>query len=235
MDTKDYARITNDSKSEAGNKFSDVAGQHYTYQDLHAGKLKVGTKVVYHHVSGNGVESHYFGIAEIGEIMKTPDGNNRAIMKEGSYHRFDVKVPIKRKNGTYYEGNSSVFQSGVRNISKEVYDEIVSNGKSTTPAGVLSGLTIDSASSEFESKKFKVVANKKGYYLVNLHDNTYYPLIEENIGINSTSLTIKILKNASGVYVIMVNGSPKGYLTLFDKGIIFESASSKKVTKKIYL
>ena len=188
-----YTIITDNGGGE-DQIYHDVEGEIYTFPTRYRSILLPGTQVVYHRnkktptspyiptrMSDN---SHYFGIAEIGEVKTTNDGNLRATIV--NFHRFKYPVEIHKTGGDYYEKNP-FWQQGVRAANKEVYDSIVAasqlppvpqDNKRIKTSGVktTTSLEVGIASNPFCQKKYQVVTGPKGYYLKNLADGVYYEL-----------------------------------------------------------
>lgn len=188
-----YTVITDNGGGE-DQIYHDVEGQIYTFPTMYRAKLLPGTQVVYHRNKKNATspniptrmsdESHYFGVAEIGDVVPTKDGNLRATIV--NFKRFVYPVDIHKVDGSYYEENP-FWQQGVRAANKDVYDSIVAaskyppvepDKKTAKPSGVktTTSLIEGIASAPFCKKKYQVVTGTKGYYLKNLADGVYYEL-----------------------------------------------------------
>ena len=189
----DYTVITDNGGGE-NQIYHDVEGQIYTFPPMYKSRLLSGTQVVYHRnkktpTSPNiptrmSDDSHYFGVAEIGEVRETNDGNLRATIVK--FRRFKYPVEIHKPGGDYYEENP-IWQQGARATNKKVYDAIVAasqfppipqDSKRIKTSGVktTTSLNVGIASSPFCQKKYQVVTGPKGYYLKNLTDGVYYEL-----------------------------------------------------------
>ena len=189
----DYTVITDNGGGE-DQIYHDVEGQIYTFPPIYRSKLLPGTQIVYHRnkktqTSPNiptrmSDDSHYFGVAEIGEVNTTNDGNLRATIV--NFRRFKYPVEIHKTGGDYYEVNP-FWQQGVRAANKEVYDAIVEasqfppvpqDNKRIRTSGVrtTTSLEVGIASNPFCQKKYQVVTGPKGYWLKNLPDGIYYEL-----------------------------------------------------------
>ena len=189
-----YYTVITDNGGGEEQIYHDVEGEIYTFPPMYRMKLLPGTQVVYHRnkktpTSANipsrmSDDSHYFGVAEIGEVKPTNDGNLRATIVK--FRRFNYPVEIHKTGGGYYEENP-FWQQGVRAANKEVYDAIVSasqfppvplENKRIKKSGVktTTSLEVGIASSPFCQKKYQVVTGPKGYYLKNLADGVYYEL-----------------------------------------------------------
>ncbi len=189
-----YTIITDNGGGE-DEIYHDVEGQIYTFPPMYSAKLRTGTQVVYHRNKKTATspniptrmsdESHYFGVAEIGDIVPTKDGNLRATIV--NYKKFVYPVDIHKADGSYYEENP-FWQQGVRSANKEVYDSIVAasqyppvaqDKKSVRTSGVKTTTSLDEgiASAPFCQGKYQVVTGSKGYYLKNLADGVYYELL----------------------------------------------------------
>lgn len=174
--------------------YHDIEGHIYTFPPMYKSKLLPGTQVVYHRNKKTSTssfiptrmsdESHYFGVAEIGEVKVTNDGNLRANII--NFRRFKYPVEIHKTGGGYYEKNP-FWQQGVRAANKDVYNAIVAaskfppvtpDNKCNKPDGVktTTSLVEGIASKTFCEKKYQVVTGAKGYYLKNLADGVYYEL-----------------------------------------------------------
>ena len=188
-----YTIITDNGGGE-DQIYHDVEGQIYTFPPMYREKLLPGTQVVYHRNKKTSTspsiptrmsdDSHYFGVAEIGEVRPTNDGNLRATIT--NFRRFKYAVEIHKTDGSYYEENP-FWQQGVRAANKSVYDTIVAasefppiphDSKRIKTSGVktTTSLVEGVASNPFCQKKYQVVTGKKGYYLKNLSDGVYYEL-----------------------------------------------------------
>ena len=188
-----YTVITDNGGGE-DQIYHDVEGEIYTFPRMYRSKLLPGTKVVYHRNKKTSTspyiptrmsdDSHYFGVAEIGEVKATNDGNLRATIV--NFRRFKYPVDIHKPGGDYYERNP-FWQQGVRAANKEVYNSIVAasqfppvpqDRKSIKTSGVktTTSLEVGIESNLFCQKKYQVVTGPKGYYLKNLADGVYYEL-----------------------------------------------------------
>lgn len=187
-----YTIITDNGGGE-DQIYHDIEGQIYTFPPMYKGKLLPGTQVVYHRNKKTATspniptrmsdESHYFGIAEIGEVKETNDGNLRATIV--NFRRFEYAVEIHKYGGGYYEENP-FWQQGVRAANKDVYDAIVAASKlpplppdkqiKTDGVKTTTQLVEGIVSNIFCQKKYQVVTGIKGYYLKNLADGVYYEL-----------------------------------------------------------
>lgn len=188
-----YTIITDNGGGE-DQIYHDIEGQIYTFPPMYIEKLLPGTQVVYHRNKKTATspniptrmsdDSHYFGVAEIGEVKPTKDGNLRATIVK--FRRFKHPVEIHKADGGYYEENP-FWQQGVRAANKEVYDTIVAasqfpplpqNSKRIKTSGVrtTTSLNVGIASNLFCQNKYQVVTGPKGYYLKNLTDGVYYEL-----------------------------------------------------------
>ena len=186
----DYTVITDNGGGE-DQIYHDVEGQIYTFPPIYRSKLLPGTQVVYHrnkktptspHIPTRmSDDSHYFGVAEIGEVKPTNDGNLRATIVK--FRRFKYPVEIHKPGGGYYE-KSPFWQQGARAADKEVYDAIVAASQfppvpqsiKTSGVKTTTSLEVGISSSLFCQKKYQVVTGPKGYYLKNLADGVYYEL-----------------------------------------------------------
>ncbi len=190
----DYAVIT-DNGGGKDQIYHDVEGQIYTFPPMYRSKLLPGTQVVYHRNKKTSTspniptrmsdESHYFGVAEIGKVKATNDGNLRATIV--NFRRFKYPVEIHKTGGDYYEVNP-FWQQGVRATNKEVYNSIVAASqfppvpqyRKTSGVKTTTSLEVGIASNPFCQKKYQVVTGHKGYYLKNLADGVYYELGKVN-------------------------------------------------------
>lgn len=174
--TTQYTVIT-DNGGGPNQIYHDVAGEIYTFPPVYRNKLMPGTKVVYHRAKKKkedapildrlSDESHYFGIAEIGSIAITSNGNLRATIK--NFCKFRYPVMIHRTNGEYYE-IKPFFQQGVRSTTKQVYDDICQASEikpapkipKTCNRGVRTFkiLTIGISSNVFDNGKYQVVTSR---------------------------------------------------------------------------
>lgn len=188
-----YTVITDNGGGE-DQIYHDVEGQIYTFPPMYKSKLLPGTQVVYHRNKKTSTspyiptrmsdESHYFGVAEIGDVNPTNDGNLRATIV--NFRRFKYAVDIHKAGGGYYEMNP-FWQQGVRATDKKVYDTIVAASKfpsvpqdnkhnKTDGVKTTTSLVEGIVSSPFCQKKYQVVTGAKGYFLKNLADGVYYEL-----------------------------------------------------------
>lgn len=175
-----YTIITDNGGGE-DQIYHDVEGQIYTFPPMYRSKLLLGTKVVYHRNKKSSTspyiptrmsdDSHYFGVAEIGEVRPTNDGNLRATIV--NFRRFKYAVEIHTAGGGYYEENP-FWQQGVRAANNEVYDSIVAasqfppipqDNKRAKTGGVKTTTSLSEgiASNSFCQKKYQVVTGAKGY------------------------------------------------------------------------
>lgn len=188
-----YTVITDNGGGEE-QIYHDVEGHIYTFPPMYRSKLLPGTQVIYHRNKKTltspyiptrmSDDSHYFGVAEIGEVKATNDGNLRATIL--NFRRFKYAVDIHKTGGGYYEVNP-FWQQGVRAANKEIYDAIVTasefppvpqdnNRVKTFGVKTTTSLEEGIVSSPFCQKKYQVVTGPKGYYLKNLADGVYYEL-----------------------------------------------------------
>ena len=233
--------------------YHDVEGEIYTFPKQYKDKLNKGTVVIYHRTKKDenedpipnrlSDESHYFGVAKIGEVQETEDGNFRASIVE--YRRFTHPVSIWRPKGTPYEINP-VFQQGVRATNKEVFDEIVKASQSTAvvhqnrqkgPKSVKS-LNVGISSRKFWDEKYQIVTGSDGYYLYNCADGIYYKLKKlSSIPYNTGKLSV--MDGSCRLLIIHKNVAVSeeiGILKPIDIVIHFSSTiDNKQVEIDIYL
>jgi hypothetical protein len=211
---KQYAVITDNGGGE-DQIYHDVEGQIYTFPPMYRSKLLPGTRVVYHRTKKTSTspyiptrmsdESHYFGVAEIGEVKMTNDGNLRATIV--NFRRFKYPVEIHKTDGGYYEVNP-FWQQGARATNKEVYDSIVEasqfppvpQNRKTSGVKTTTSLEEGIASNPFCQKKYQVVTGPKGYYLKNLADGVYYELGKVDSFDYKTGLLKVLTKKADPVH-----------------------------------
>lgn len=174
--------------------YHDIAGEIYTFPPMYRNKLTAGTQVIYHRAKKKrddenipnrlSDESHYFGVAEIGSVTPTNDGNLRAEIV--NFKQFKYPVMIHRPGGGYYEINP-FFQQGARSTTKLVYDAICAASevkpapvapKAPAKKGIrtFTALAEGLKSAAFGKSKYQIVTGKEGYYLKNLADGIYYEL-----------------------------------------------------------
>lgn len=237
---ENYAIITDNGGGDNA-VWHDVEGEEYTFPVTYQKILTEGTKVVYHRSAkkpdGPVIQdrlsdsSHYFGVAKIGAITTTPEGNLRAEIVD--YERFRYPVGIHRPEGPYYEWNP-FFQQGVRRATKDVYDDIVAASlippapaapKATKRKGIKScqNLLILRQSNLFDNNKYKVVTGRDGYYIYNVADNLYYEL-EKPKPFFGGKTDLKVIASSSRRgYLIIHDGTNIGLVTPISNGVFYES------------
>lgn len=231
-----YTIITDNGGGER-NIYHDVTGEVYTFPPQYKSLLDTGTKVVYHRAAAKkgeeripgrmSEESHYFGVAEIGEIIKTEDGNYRATII--NYSKFKFPVGIHRPNGEYYE-ERPFFQQGVRKANEEIYNDILAASTTDTMSldkprrgyRTLTSLTIGIESNVivYEDREYVVVTSRKGYYLQS-PDHIYYELKLVAHFYNWNSGDLRVIKSPSGSYLILHDSKRIGILTPIPNGMRF--------------
>lgn len=243
MNIMNYAVITDNGGGE-NEIWHDVEGEEYTFPPKYLKRLQEGTFVIYHRakkkkdgadIKGRlSEESHYFGIAQIGQVKLTPEGNYRAeILK---YEKFKYPVNIHRTNGEYFE-IKPFFQQGVRAITKKIYDDIIAASKiKPTPVekkskrnnGIKSFVTLNviKESSAFANGKYKISFTSCGYYIYNIADKLYYEL--EKIKVDNVSQPIKVLMSKSGNYLIIHGNKEIGILSSTNNGVCYTSQLNEK-------
>lgn len=248
-----YTVITDNGGGET-QIYHDVEGEIYTFPPMYKAKLQPGTQVVYHrnkktptspHIATRmSDDSHYFGIAEIGSVVPTSDGNLRATIE--NFRRFTYPVEIHKADGSYYEENP-FWQQGVRSASKEVYDAIIAASqippvpKEKKPArkhGIrtTTSLIEGISSKPFCKQKYQVVTGSKGYYLKNLTDGVYYELCKVNSFHFRRGTLMVLAKKAddgSGLLSFLVRHSENtskdiGILEQIENGLRFRNLLDEK-------
>ena len=236
-----YAIITDNGGGE-DQIYHDVEGQIYTFPSRYKNLLLPGTQAIYHRSKKTATspniptrlsdESHYFGVAEIGDVVETNDGNLRATIK--NYKHFKHPVLIHKADGSYYETNP-FWQQGVRGATQSVYNAIVAasniapvsqNNKRIRTRGVktTTSLVEGIVSNIFCDGKYQIVTGPKGYYLKNLADGVYYEL-GQVASFCYNEGTIKVLTKApseKSSFLILHNGHPIGVLEQISNGLRFK-------------
>ncbi len=241
-----YAVITDNGGGENA-VWHDVTGEEYSFAKYNESILLPGTLIVYHrskkksdspHIPDRmSDESHYFGVAEIGKVVDTPDGNLRAEIR--NFLRFRYPVNIHRPDGTYYEKNP-FFQQGVRSSNKSVYDEIVAASRvAPTPAPVrqtkrkgiksLATLEVVKRSNSFAGGRYEIVTSYSGYYIYNVADRLYY-LLEKPASFKPTFPDLRVLVGSCGSFLIQHNGTKIGFIKVTNYGVCYESSVSSKLS-----
>lgn len=246
MNDKKYAIITDNGGGENA-VWHDVAGVEYTFQKYKKEILSQGTKVVYHRAAKKkgspeiidrlSDESHYFGVAEIGVVTETAEGNLRAEIV--GYQKFQYPVPLKRPSGEYYEVNP-FFQTGVRQAEESVYNDIVMASKvPPVPAppktvkrkGIKScaELDVEQSSNLFHDEKYKIVTAKDGYYIYSDANKLYYRLEKPSL-FSPSAPNLKAFPGKSGTRILIKhNGKEIGIIVPESKGVKYTSIVSPKV------
>ncbi|MDO4801792.1 MAG: hypothetical protein Q4A15_06470 [Prevotellaceae bacterium] len=208
-----YTIITDNGGGE-DQIYHDIEGSIYTFPTMYRSKLLPGTQVVYHRNKKSPTspyistrmsdDSHYFGVAEIGAVVPTKDGNLRASIVK--FKRFVYPVDIHKSDGSYYE-EKPFWQQGVRPANKSIYESIIAASKfppvvpdkktaRITGVRTTTSLAEGISSAPFCQKKYQLVTGSKGYYLKNLADGVYYELAKV-ANFSYREGTIKILAKKS--------------------------------------
>ena len=246
-----YAVITDNGGGKDA-VWHDVAGEEYSFPEEYMNYLEPGTQVIYHRakkradspliVDRLSDESHYFGVALVGDVSKTPDGNYRAEIRD--FCKFKYPVDIHRPSGEYYEINP-FFQRGVRPTDKTVYDDIVAASKlPPTPAkpkvvkrkGIksLASLSVIQRSKKFNDDKYEVVTSSSGYYIYNVADALYY-LLECPASFDAKAPNLRILASPGGCYLILHDGKKIGVINIIDNGVLYDSQVTKDFSTSVYM
>lgn len=238
--------VITDNGGGPRNIYHDITGQIYTFPPKYRTLLLPGTKVVYHRAAAKKAadkipdslsdESHYFGIAQIGNVDLTDDGNYRATII--NYVPFKYPVNIHRPDGEYYEGPSVFFQQGVRKINQRIYDDIkaaseiaptvtfaTKKNKGHRSMTVLkTGLT--SGAFSHNSNRYEVVTGKQGYYLKST-DHIFYELKKIPKFENWNTGNLKVLKSINNnSFLILHDNQQIGTLTSILNGMKFSDTKS---------
>lgn len=135
-------------------QWNDQTGVLYHFPRRYLPILTPGEKVIYYkgRLRDPGYadrrltpEQHYFGTAEIGRVYPDRDsekGDNFATIE--AYRPFDAAVSWRDENGDTFEPVSksratNYWRDGVRQISPEVYDQIIQRAKLRQPLADLKG------------------------------------------------------------------------------------------------
>jgi putative restriction endonuclease len=160
----DYAVIVQNDES----KWDDIKGDLYNYPSTYRAILGPGCRVIYykgkmrnpaftpHRLSS---DAHYFGIGVVGESIIDPDSpRNERYCEILEYQEFEVTVATK-EGDEYLEPipeskKKNYWRFGVRAISKQTYERILSKAK-------IKGYEIALPSSNQELESFQPVDGTK--------------------------------------------------------------------------
>ncbi len=121
-------------------QWNDITGKIYHFPSKYRQLLTPGTKIIYYK---GGIkdksfsktrmsdEPHYFGMGEIGKVWKDKENKKQYFGEIINYTCFNKAIPFKKSNGEYIEKipqskSSNYWRDGVREISKDIYDAIIS-------------------------------------------------------------------------------------------------------------
>jgi 5-methylcytosine-specific restriction enzyme A len=156
-----YAIIAQNDESQ----WEDIKGEIYQFPNMYKHILTPGCKVIYY--KGRlrdkkfintrlSIEAHYFGIGEIGKVVKDPGGKKGDLFCEIlNYQEFSDPVPIKI-NDLYIENipeskQTNYWRFGVREIDSDTYNKILNLAK--IPKTATKKIKLPSISGEFESTR----------------------------------------------------------------------------------
>ena len=170
-----YAVITQNDMSQ----WDDTKGSSYHYPKRYAAILTPGCQIVYYkgqmknaHYAGSRLSAkpHYFGVGIIGNsVLDQRSSKEDRFCEILDYQEFEKAVHAKT-SGSYIEHipenrKTNYWRDGVREISREIYDEICSNARLTDYSPRLPD---SNKEEELESESFGQDGAEKGRY------TTYY-------------------------------------------------------------
>jgi len=162
-------------------KWDDVKGDLYHYPNKYRGTLTPGCKILYykgkmtdksflpHRLSP---EPHYFGVGIIGDSIEDPESTKKDQYCEIlEYHEFEEAVPIKIGDD-YLEDipqskKRNYWRDGVRKITKQVYERILSHTK-------IKGYALSLPSPHHELESYGLDGKKKVRFSSYYERNPFY-------------------------------------------------------------
>lgn len=145
-----YALVLAENESTAGGfNWNDITGERYQFPKNYRNKIRPGMPFVYYsgtrNATGGRKDAHYFGHGLIGDVYPDPDTVHltrsawKWLADIVNYTPFNVDVSIRGKDNLYVELGRAVaarnyWGVGVRPITKDRFDAIVSVGMGAPPA-----------------------------------------------------------------------------------------------------
>ncbi len=149
MSSPPYTLVLVENEVTMGGEYdfwADDTGVQYQFPNAYRNRVASGRLFVYYRgvrrAGGRRGKAEYFGTGIIGDVWQDPDqGTNTPARQRRwfcaieDYQPFDVPVPAKN-NGVAYEriGHALGWRTGVREISRDVFDRILSAAHSRSPA-----------------------------------------------------------------------------------------------------
>lgn len=145
--------LSENEDTESGIRYEDQTGISYQYPKMYRGQMRPGERFIYYRgrkrLGGGRQPQIYFGAGIIGKVEADTSDPSRLRCAILDYRPFPQVVPFKIGKGDYFEKGGSrrgYFQRGVRNISEDEFEAIISAGKSenalpstSTSAAVIGG------------------------------------------------------------------------------------------------
>lgn len=112
-----------DAPTASGHKYNDVLGKQYEFPRRYHSLVTRGDVFLYYRGSRGSTDgAGYFGSGIVGVVHDSADPT-KLVAEVHNVELFDVPVPIKASDGTYWETGSITgtnWQNGVRRVSDEV-------------------------------------------------------------------------------------------------------------------
>jgi len=126
--------LTENDATESGISYSDLTGSIYQFPKMYRRIVRPGLPFVYYKgrkaKAGGRVPQIYFGSGVTGEITEDVSAPDRLLCKIEHFKPFRKPLFFKRPDGSYFETGAvrrGYFQRGVRQISQDEFDSILSS------------------------------------------------------------------------------------------------------------
>ena len=245
-----FVVLTENGGSES-NIYHDVTGVLYSFPKSSLKLISQGVKYIYHSPALKKGEtrqlgrlsdlSHYFGCGEIGTVTPTPEGNYTAQII--NYKPFAHPVFLYEAGVTYFEGEGTVFQKGVRRISETVYNKIIQASMtpflstSTRPnKGIRTRTSLNvllhSRGIPTQNGNCQVVTDSDGYWLMDQTSKVYYPLKRVSPFPKKDVGELRVLKSKhNDRYILLHDNEEVGTIEPTNGGILFTDSATKAIIK----
>ena len=159
--------LSTNEATASGHAYADITGAAYEYPRRYRRLITQGERFVYYRgrrLAGGGTRPQsYFGVGIIGEIVPSPNGQDRLVAEILDYRPFLRQVGLKWSDGSYVEPGGTAggryYQVGVRRISEQVWLRLLEEGRPTEAAPAAATHASPEAAAEVDAYAMRAAIN----------------------------------------------------------------------------
>lgn len=159
--------LSTNEATASGHAYADITGAAYEHPRRYRRLITPGERFVYYRgrrLPGGGTRRQsYFGVGIIGDIVPSPNGQDRLVAEILDYRPFLREVGLKWGDGSYIEPGGTAggryYQVGVRRISDQVWSRLLDEGRPSDAAPAAAAYASPETAAEVDAYAMRTAIN----------------------------------------------------------------------------